>query len=77
MAQVNIKDSDKDWFDEFKGDRTQGEAFAEMVSIVRAYEGEPVDVEELADELEAFMGTACELGAYRGAKHYMEDNHGD
>ena len=72
MGSISVDDSDKDWFDEFKGDRTQSEAFAEMVQIVRAFEGEPVDVDQLAEELEHKLVTNVHLAAYRGTREYME-----
>lgn len=72
MAQINVNSDDKDWFDDFAGDRTQAEAFEEMVQIVRTFDGEPVDVEQLADELEHGLVSNVHLAAYRGVKEYME-----
>ncbi len=72
MPTVSVDSSDKDWFDEWSGERTQSEAFAEMVQIVKAYEGDPVDVEELAEELSHTLIPQTEISAYRGVKQYME-----
>ena len=74
MTQINVSDDSKAWFDDWKGDRTQSEAFDEMVAIVRAFEGEPVDVEQLAEELEHSLLSKVELSAYRGAKAYHENS---
>jgi len=76
MSQISVSDSDKDWFDEWSGERTQSEAFADMVSIVRAYEGDPVDVEELAEELSHTLIPQTELASYRGCLEAMEGNDG-
>ena len=73
MSQINVTDRDKERFDEFKdSDQTQAEAFAEVMDIVQAFEGEPVDVEKLADELKHSMIPQTEVAAYRGAKEAVE-----
>lgn len=74
MSQVSCSDDDKDWFDEWAGDRTQSEAFGDMVSIVRAYEGEPVDHDQLAERLDVKLGNRLELAAYNGAKDGVDNN---
>ena len=74
MTQINVSSDSKDWFDDWKGDRTQSEAFEDLVAIVKSYEGEPVDVEALAEELEHSLVSKIELGAFRGAKAYHENN---
>lgn len=73
MSSINVESDDKEWFDEFKGDRNQGEAFAEMVQIVKAFEGEPVDVEKLAEELSHTLVPRMELASYRGSLEALED----
>jgi hypothetical protein len=74
-STVSCTDSDKDWFDEFKeSEETQAEAFSRMVQQVKTFNGEPVDVEELADELTHTLVSKIELGAYRGALEAVERN---
>ena len=74
MGQINVNDSDKEWFDEFKeSDETQAEAFSRMVAQVKAFQGEPVDVEALADELKHSLIPMTELAAYRGSKEAVEE----
>lgn len=66
MSQISVTDEDKDWFDSFQGDnQTQSEAFAEMVDIVKAYNGEVVDPEELAEKTADKMGPKLELTMMR------------
>ena len=74
MSQINVSDDSKAWFDDWKGDKTQSEAFEDLVAIVKSYEGEPVDVEALAEELEHSLLSKVELSAYRGARAYHENN---
>ena len=72
MPTITVDESAKDWFDSFKGDKTQKEAFNEIMSIVQAFEGEPVDTEELADELVMQLGSDVNQAAYKGAKDAVE-----
>jgi len=73
VPQINVSDADREWFDSFKeSDETHAEAFSRMVSIVRAYEGEPVDHEELAGELEKTLIPMVEVAAFRGTKECVE-----
>lgn len=75
MAQINIDDSSKEWFDEFKeDDETQADAFDRMVQQVKAFEGEPVDHEELAEQLSHTLIPRTELAAYRGCNEAIENN---
>ena len=74
MSQINVNSDAKEWFDEFKkSDETQAEAFDRMVAQVQAFNGDPVDVDELADELKHSMIPMTELAAYRGAMEALED----
>jgi len=73
MSQISVSDSDKDWFDSFKqDDETQAEAFSRLCEQARAFQGELVDVEELAEELSHTLIPQTEISAYRGVKQYME-----
>jgi len=72
MPTITVDESAKDWFDSFKGDKTQAEGFNEIMSIVKAFEGEPVDTEELADELVMQLGAKVQNNAYKGAKDAVE-----
>ncbi|WP_152422690.1 hypothetical protein [Natrialba taiwanensis] len=74
MGSVSVDSDDKDWFDDFKGGRNQAEAFAEMVQIVKAFEGEPVDHEQLAEELSHTLIPQVEVASYRGSKEYLEQH---
>lgn len=72
-STVSCTDSDKEWFNEFKeSDETQAEAFSRLVDQAKAFQGELVDHEELADELSHTLVSKIELGAYRGAKDALE-----
>ena len=66
MPTVSVDRDDKDWFDDFQqDDETQAEAFHRMRKQVQAYNGEPVDVEQLAEEVAEMMGPKLELSMYR------------
>jgi hypothetical protein len=66
MSQININQSDKDWFDSFQeSDQTQAEAFAEMVEIVKDHNGELVNPEEIAEQTADKMGPKIELSMKR------------
>lgn len=71
MTTITVESKDKEWFDDFKDGRTQKEAFSEMCDIVRAYNGDPVDVKELAEELEQSLLSNVELAAFRGTKEAL------
>ncbi len=73
MSQISVSDSDKDWFDSFKqDDETQAEAFSRLCEQARAFQGELVDVEELAEELSHTLIPQTEIAAYRGVSEAME-----
>lgn len=77
MAQINIDSDDKADFEEFKEDsETQAEAFSRAMDIVRTFEGEPVDHEELARNLEQTLIPMTEISSFRGAKEALE-KHGE
>lgn len=77
MTQIAIDAGDKEWFEAWREDgETHAEAFHSMRRIVEAYEGEPVDVERLADELRVELLGGVELAAYRGSKAAVEDGSG-
>lgn len=75
MSQISVDDKDKDWFDSFQeDDETQAECFSRMVSQVKAFQGEPVDHEELARNLEQTLIPMTEIAAYRAISDFMESN---
>ena len=74
MSQINVSDDDKERFDEYKdSDQTQAEAFSEIMDIVDAYNGEPVNHDELAEKAAEQMGPKLELALYRVAAEMNED----
>lgn len=73
MPSVSVDKSDKEWFDEFKGSRNQAEAFSEMVKIVKAFDGEPVDHDLLAEKLSKTLIPQTEIAAYRGVTDALDD----
>lgn len=73
MSPVACSDSDKEWFEEFQNeDETQAEAFSRMVAQVKAYNGTPVDPEELAEELAHTLIPQVEVASYRGVSEGLE-----
>lgn len=74
MPSINANARDKERFDEFAAEYdTHAEAFAAVMDIVDAYNGDPVDESELADRLAERLAPKMELGAYRGAEEALED----
>ena len=66
MPTVSCTKSDKEWFEAFQeADESQADAFGRLVKLAKAYNGEPVDVDELATRLEPKVTTKIELGVYR------------
>jgi len=66
VSSINVDSDDKAWFDEFKEDgENQAEAFARLVDNAKAYNGELIDPEELAEETAEKMGPKLELALYR------------
>lgn len=78
VSSISVSDSTKSNFDELKpDDMTHDEFVAELIQVYRAYEGEPVDVEKLADELSHTLVSKIELGAFRGSKQALEIHGGN
>ena len=76
MPTVSCTKSDKEWFEAFQeADESQADAFGRLVKLAKAYNGEPVDVEDLAEELRHTLNSDIELAAFRGSKEAIE-NHG-
>jgi len=72
-STVSCTDSDKEWFNEFKrDDENQAEAFSRLVENAKAYNGELIDPEELAGELEKTLIPMVEVAAFRGTKECVE-----
>jgi len=66
VSSINVDSDDKAWFDEFKqSDENQAEAFARLVENAKAYNGELIDSEEVAEETAEKMGPKLELVLYR------------
>lgn len=73
MPSINVDKGDKEWFDDWKGDRSHAEAFADMCAIVQAYEGEPVDHRELAEELRNTLINDVETASYRAIAEFCDE----
>ncbi len=74
MSSLSVSDSTKREFDETKPDDcTHDEFVAELLEVYRTFNGDPVDVEQLAEELSHTLIPETELAAYRGTSEALED----
>jgi len=67
-STVSCEDADKEWFDEFQqSGENQAQAFSRLVENAKAYNGDLVDTDELAEETADKMGPKLELALFRVA----------
>lgn len=73
MGSLSVSSSTKSDFDELKpDDLTHDEFVAELIATYKAFEGEPVDHEQLAEELSHTLIPMVEIASYRGVSDCME-----
>ncbi len=73
MSSISVSDSTKAEWDDLKPDDLTHDEFAqEVIATYKTFNGEPVDVEELAGELEKTLIPMVEVAAFRGSKEYNE-----
>ena len=74
MSSISVSSSTKEEFDGLKPeDCTHDEFVQTLLETYRAYQGEPVDVEQLAEELSHTLIPMVELASYRGASEANDD----
>jgi len=75
MSSISVSDSTKTEWDDLKpDDLTHDEFCQEVIATYKTFNGEPVDVEELAGELEKTLIPMVEVASYRGVSEAMEGN---
>jgi len=65
-SSITITDDDKARFDELFPDATHKEAFGELLAAYETLNGDPVDTEQLAQELRETLVSDIEVACYRG-----------
>ncbi len=74
MSSISVSDSTKSEWDDLKpDDLTHDEFCQEVIATYKTFNGEPVDVEELAEELSHTLIPMTELAAYRGASEANDE----
>ncbi len=73
MSSISVSDSTKTEWDDLKpDDLTHDEFCKKVIATYKTFNGEPVDVEELAGELEKTLIPMVEVAAFRGCREYNE-----
>ena len=74
MSSISVSSETKDDFDDLKPDDLTHDEFVEtLLETYRAYNGDPVDHEQLAEVLSHTLIPMTELAAYRGATEAVEE----
>ena len=74
MSSISVSSETKDDFDDLKPEDCTHDEFVEtLLETYRAYNGDPVDHEQLAEELSHTLIPMTELAAYRGSKEAVEE----
>lgn len=66
MSSITVDQEDKDTFDEYFPDSTHAEGFKQLLAAYETLDGDPVDTEQLAQELRETLVSDVEVAAYRG-----------